>query len=53
MALSKEIYSALEDVVGAEYLCDDPVIMPSYYGNDFAAIILPENTAQVQSIIRL
>ena len=53
MALSKEIYSALEDVVGSEYICDDPVIMPSYYGNEFAAVILPENTTQVQAIIRL
>ena len=31
MALSKEIYSAFEDVVGPENICDDPVIMPSYY----------------------
>ena len=53
MAVSKEIYSVLEDVVGSEYICDDRAIMPSYYGNDFAAVILPENTTQFQAIIRL
>ena len=25
MALSKDIYTAFEDVVGAENICDDPV----------------------------
>jgi glycolate oxidase len=53
MALSKEIYSALEDVVGADFISDDPVIMPSYHATEFAAIVLPENTAQVQAIIKL
>jgi glycolate oxidase len=53
MALSKDIYSALEDVVGAEYICDDPAIMPSYHATEFAAVVLPENTAQVQAIIKL
>ena len=53
MALSKEIYSAFEDVVGSENICDDPVIMPSYYGAEFAAVILPANTTQVQTIVRL
>ena len=53
MALSKEVYSAFEDVVGPEYICSDPVIMPSYFQTDFAAVIMPENTAQVQSIVRL
>jgi len=53
MALNKEVYSALEDVVGAEYICDDPAIMPSYHATEFAAIVLPENTAQVQAIIKL
>ena len=53
MALSKDVYEELEAVVGPEYICDDPVIMPSYHATDFAAVILPENTAQVQAIIRL
>jgi glycolate oxidase len=53
MALSKEIYSAFEDVVGPEFICDDPVIMPSYHGIMHQAVLLPENTAQVQAIIKL
>ena len=53
MALSKEVYSALEDVVGPEYICNDPVIMHSYHATEFAAVVLPENTAQVQALIRL
>ncbi len=53
MALSKEIYSAFQDVVGEENICDDPVIMPSYHSTEFAAVILPGNTAEVQAIVRL
>ena len=30
MALSKEVYQALEDIVGAEYICDDPAVLDSY-----------------------
>jgi glycolate oxidase len=53
MALSKDVYSAFEDVVGAEYICDDPVIMSSYHSTEFAAVILPKNTAEVQAIVKL
>jgi glycolate oxidase len=53
MALSKDIYSAFEDVVGEEYICNDPVIMPSYHSTEHAAVILPQNTAEVQAIVRL
>jgi glycolate oxidase len=53
MALSKDVYTAFEDVVGQEYICDDPVIMPSYHSTEFAAVILPQNTAEVQAIVRL
>ena len=53
MALSKDVYSAFEDIVGTEYICDDPVIMPSYHATEFAAVILPKNTAEVQSIVKL
>jgi glycolate oxidase len=53
MALSKEIYSAFEDVVGEEYICNDPAIMPSYHSTEFAAVILPKNTAEVQAIVKL
>jgi glycolate oxidase len=40
-------------VVGAEYICNDPVIMPSYHSTEFAAVILPKNTAEVQAIVKL
>jgi glycolate oxidase len=53
MALSKDIYSAFEDVVGPEYISNDPAIMPSYHGTEFAAVILPKNTAEVQALVRL
>jgi glycolate oxidase len=53
MALSKDVYSAFEDVVGPEYICDDPVIMHSYHQTEFAAVILPKNTAEVQAIVKL
>ncbi len=53
MALSKDVYSAFEDVVGEEYICNDPVIMPSYHSTEFAAVILPKDTAEVQAIVRL
>jgi len=53
MALSKDIYKAFEDVVGEEYICDDPAIMPSYHSAELAAVILPENTAEVQAIVKL
>ncbi len=53
MALSREIYSAFEDVVGREHISDDPAMMPAYHQVQFAAIVLPENTAEVQAVVRL
>src|SRR4030043_1184450 len=53
MSLDKSIYRAFEDVVGAEYICNDPVIMPSYYSTEFAAVILPGNPAEVQAVVKL
>jgi glycolate oxidase len=53
MALSKEIYSAFENVVGAEYISNDPAMMPAYHQVQFAAIVLPKNTAEVQAIVKL
>jgi len=53
MALTKEIYSAFEDIVGPENICDDPAIMPAYYSTEFAAIVLPGNTAEVQAAVKL
>jgi glycolate oxidase len=53
MALSKEIYKAFEDIVGAENICDDPAIMPAYFNTEFGAVTLPANTAEVQAIVKL
>jgi glycolate oxidase len=53
MALSKEIYKEFEDVVGEENICDDPAIMPAYYNTEFAAVVLPGNTAEVQALVKL
>jgi glycolate oxidase len=53
MSLDKRIYREFEDVVGLENICDDPVIMPSYFGKDFAAVVLPKDTKQVQAVVRL
>ena len=53
MALSKEVYQEFEDVVGEENICDDPAIMPAYFSTDFAVVILPKNTAEVQAIVKL
>jgi len=53
MALSKEVYQEFEDVVGKENICDDPAIMPAYYNTEFAAVLLPANTAEVQACVKL
>jgi glycolate oxidase len=53
MALSKEVYKEFEDVVGEENICNDPAIMPAYYSVEFAAVILPQNTAEVQAVVKL
>lgn len=53
MTLSKEIYKEFEDVLGAEYICDDPAIMSAYHKTKHAAVVLPENTGQVQAIVKL
>ncbi|MBN1320232.1 MAG: FAD-binding oxidoreductase, partial [Thermoleophilia bacterium] len=53
MALDKDIYSAFADVVGEENICDDPVMMAAYFKTDFAAVILPGSTAEVQAVVKL
>ena len=47
------IYDAFADVVGEENLCSDPAMMPAYHKTDFAAVVLPKNTAEVQAVVRL
>ena len=53
MALDKDIHSAFADVVGEENICDDPAMMPAYFKTDFAAVIMPKNTAEVQAVVKL
>ena len=53
MALDKDIYRAFADVVGDENICDDPVMMAAYYKTDFAAVVMPGNTAEVQAVVKL
>ncbi|MBN1190301.1 MAG: FAD-binding oxidoreductase [Dehalococcoidales bacterium] len=53
MALSRDIYQAFEDVVGAENISDDPAIMPAYHSNNFAAVVLPGNRDEIQMLVKL
>ncbi len=65
MALKKDIYRALEDILGPENVSDEPAILDSYAWRSgliaglekfvprFEAITLPGNTAEVQAIVRL
>jgi glycolate oxidase len=65
MKLTNDEFKALEDIVGPEYISQNPVIMESYsqvWGNKLefgdkrhappGAVILPANTAQIQKIVR-
>ena len=65
MTLTKEEYKALEDIVGPEYITQEPVIMESYnqvWGNKLAfgdkrhnppaAVLLPATVKEVQAIVR-
>jgi glycolate oxidase len=53
LTLEKEIHGAFADVLGEENLCDDSAMMPAYFNTDFAAVVLPKNTAEVQAVVRL
>jgi len=65
MRLTTEEYKALEDIVGAEYITQDPVILESYcqvWGNKLefgdkrhhppAAVLQPASTEEIQAIVR-
>ena len=53
MALKKEIFKELEDIVGEENISNDPAIMHSYYSIDFGAVVLPKDTEEVQALMKL
>lgn len=66
MKLSPEEYKALEDIVGAEYITQEPVIMDTYnqvWGNKFffdekhsvrpAAVLLPANAEEISKVVKV
>jgi len=66
MKLSSEEYQALEEIVGPEYITQEPVIMDTYnqvWGNKFffdekhsirpAAVLLPANTSEISEVVKL
>jgi glycolate oxidase len=63
MALKREVYRALEDILGIENVSEDPVILDSYayrmntphvkFVPRFEAVTLPQSTAEVQAIVKL
>jgi len=66
MSISREIYQALEDIVGPENISEEPVILDSYafqmwaefryHGSKFmpraGAVVLPGSTEEVQAIVK-
>jgi glycolate oxidase len=65
MKLTNEEYKTLENIVGPEYITQDPVIMESYcqiWGNKLAfgdkrhnppaAVLMPANTQEIQAIVK-
>jgi glycolate oxidase len=65
MTLAKDIYRALEDIVGPDNISDAPVVLDSYAWRSglvaglekfvprFEAVTLPKDTAEVQAIVKL
>jgi len=66
MALARDAYEALEDIVGTENISEDPAVLDSYarehriklyldsfYAPRYEAIVLPESTEEVQAIVKI
>lgn len=66
MKLPKEAYQALEEIVGPEYITQEPVILDTYnqvWGNKFffdekhsvrpSAVLLPATTEEIQAIVKV
>jgi glycolate oxidase len=65
MSLDRNVYRALEDIVGPENVSEEPAIMDSYAWRSgmmagttkfvprFEAVVLPKDTSEVQAIVRL
>jgi glycolate oxidase len=65
MAIKKEYYKAIEDLVGPENISDDPIHLDAWawrsgqvahafdFRPRFEAIVMPQSTAEVQAIVKL
>jgi glycolate oxidase len=62
MALKRDFYKGLEDILGSEFVSDDPAIFETYawpvrpgipIAPRFEAVVLPNSTEQVQAIVKL
>ncbi len=66
MALERQAHQALEDIVGAEYVTEEPVVLDTYcyvwanevlFGDKFSArpvaVVMPETVEEVQAIVRV
>jgi glycolate oxidase len=66
MKLAKEAYLAFEDIVGSEYITQEPVILDTYnqvIGNKFffdekhsprpAAVLMPATTGEIQAAVKV
>ena len=66
MALERDAYKALEDIVGPEYITEEPAVLDGYcfvwgndllYGDKFGprplAVILPGSTEEIQAIVKV
>ena len=66
MKLAEEEYKALENIVGSEYITQEPVILDTYnqvWGNKFffdekhsvrpAAVLLPANTEEISAAVKV
>ncbi|MEO0278800.1 MAG: FAD-binding oxidoreductase [candidate division WOR-3 bacterium] len=51
MALPKEAFRELEDIVGPENISEDPTIMPAYFNTAFAAVVLPGSVEEIRAIV--
>jgi glycolate oxidase len=66
MTLERDVYKALDDIVGEDYISEEPALLDAYAlhwglkaftGNPFGlrheAVLLPGNTEEVQAIVKI
>ena len=68
MALAKDVYREIEDILGPENISDDPAILDTYthlgfgitgprakdrFGISPEAVVLPGSTKEVQAVVKL